>query len=329
MQPLLTIAIPTYNRAMLLEEALRTLLPQIAANPAEIELIISDNASNDPTQEVIKKCLQQQPAVNATLYLQANNTGYYGNFRKCKELSNGKYFWLLSDNEHIQEGVVNYILSAIRSDPEGAGAYYLSNNDHQAEGDLSAFSRKPVNMIKSLYAMSLISSVVLYNDKRYDQESFSGFRDNSFLGFIFLCNALRINNSIIKISGCIYTSQPCHVYFDIFRSWTKDIMGCVNYMMSSGLLDERSKTVFISGFLKDVVHDHIFNYLTYGILAGKKYGTKTELKELLSSYYGTNPYFIEHILPLFSYPQVMLRVYVFNRKVLRFCAKRVWSIFRS
>ena len=67
---LLTIAIPTYNRANILHIALGILLPQINNYSSEIELIISDNASNDNTQKVIKDLLSQYPTINSIIYTQ-------------------------------------------------------------------------------------------------------------------------------------------------------------------------------------------------------------------------------------------------------------------
>jgi abequosyltransferase len=47
-KPLLTIAIPTYNRAGYLKELLSILADQLKDEP-RVELIISDNASPDET----------------------------------------------------------------------------------------------------------------------------------------------------------------------------------------------------------------------------------------------------------------------------------------
>ena len=54
-RPLLSITIPTWNRAPILEIALSQLLPQLIEFKDSIELIISDNCSTDNTSEVINK----------------------------------------------------------------------------------------------------------------------------------------------------------------------------------------------------------------------------------------------------------------------------------
>ena len=54
MQKLLTIAIPTYNRAALLDKQLAWLATAIKGWESECEIIISDNCSTDNTPGVVK-----------------------------------------------------------------------------------------------------------------------------------------------------------------------------------------------------------------------------------------------------------------------------------
>ena len=112
-KPLLTIAVPTWNRASILDNALSALLPQIKHNKNKIEIIISDNASDDNTNEVIKRHCTVNNSLNIIHNIQSENTGYFGNFHKCRTLSKGTYFWLLSDNDFIAKGLVDYILDIL------------------------------------------------------------------------------------------------------------------------------------------------------------------------------------------------------------------------
>ena len=58
---LLSIGIPTFNRAELLHSALFSLAPQIKEFQGEVELIVSDNNSQDNTEEVVKWAQQFGP----------------------------------------------------------------------------------------------------------------------------------------------------------------------------------------------------------------------------------------------------------------------------
>jgi glycosyltransferase involved in cell wall biosynthesis len=58
-KPLLSICIPTYNRAELLDKCIASIVSQKEFDSEDVELVISDNASNDNTEEIVKKYQEQ------------------------------------------------------------------------------------------------------------------------------------------------------------------------------------------------------------------------------------------------------------------------------
>lgn len=52
-KPLLSICIPTYDRAELLRSALLSLAPQVKEMADEVEVIISDNCSTDSSKGAV------------------------------------------------------------------------------------------------------------------------------------------------------------------------------------------------------------------------------------------------------------------------------------
>jgi len=109
---ILSITIPTYNRAKLLLENLESLIPQIANNP-DLEVLIFDNCSTDNTEsivlELIKKC------TNIRYHKNTSNIGYVGNQINCIESANGKYIAFLCDDDIYIKGAVQKILSVVES----------------------------------------------------------------------------------------------------------------------------------------------------------------------------------------------------------------------
>jgi glycosyltransferase involved in cell wall biosynthesis len=106
-RPLLTIAIPTYNRANYLRGSLTTLFDQLIDEP-NVELIISDNASTDETPAVIEEFQKRGLALR---YLRNEvNIGLDGNFLQCYEQSAGKYLWLLGDDDVLLPEALGRIL---------------------------------------------------------------------------------------------------------------------------------------------------------------------------------------------------------------------------
>lgn len=93
-KPLVSIGMPLYNAERYLRLALDSLLAQTYAN---FELIISDNASTDTTQEI---CLEYAARDSRIRYFRNEvNIGAPGNFDRLLELSSGKYFmWSAHDD---------------------------------------------------------------------------------------------------------------------------------------------------------------------------------------------------------------------------------------
>jgi abequosyltransferase len=106
-RPLLTIAIPTYNRAGCLRELLSVLTDQLK-NETRVELIISDNASPDETPTVVKDFIAR--GLQVRYMRNAQNIGPDANFLQCFEQACGKYVWLFSDDDLIVPGGVSKIL---------------------------------------------------------------------------------------------------------------------------------------------------------------------------------------------------------------------------
>jgi glycosyltransferase involved in cell wall biosynthesis len=107
---LLTIAIPTYNRAPTIERLLAVLLEQTRGEE-RVELLVSDNASTDGTREVIKTYQNRGLAIR--YILNETNLGADRNILQCFEQANGQYVWIFSDDDLLLPGALERILSAL------------------------------------------------------------------------------------------------------------------------------------------------------------------------------------------------------------------------
>ena len=108
--PLLTIALPTYNRAQDLHALLTVLLPQVVQHP-EIDLFVSDNASADHTEEMVRGLVEGGARIR---YMrQEVNVGPDRNFLHCFEHARGRYFWICGDDDIICPGTIAKLLRQI------------------------------------------------------------------------------------------------------------------------------------------------------------------------------------------------------------------------
>ena len=93
-QPILSICIPTYNRADVLDLCLTSIV-QNKAFSEEIEVVISDNNSTDNTSSIALKYIEKYQ--NVFYNRNSQNIGAEKNFIKVLELANGKFKKLHND----------------------------------------------------------------------------------------------------------------------------------------------------------------------------------------------------------------------------------------
>jgi glycosyltransferase involved in cell wall biosynthesis len=115
MNKLLTIAIPTYNRAELLDKQLTWLSQAIKGFETECEILVSDNCSTDHTQSIISKW--QNILKNITFKSNKNpeNIGVMRNIFYCLSSATTKYIWTIGDDDPIQERAVTYVMDKIKN----------------------------------------------------------------------------------------------------------------------------------------------------------------------------------------------------------------------
>ncbi|SMG16801.1 glycosyltransferase family 2 protein [Fibrobacter sp. UWB13] len=132
-QPLLSICIPTWNRAKILSISLNSFCEQLASiDSSEIEIFVSDNASDDDTPQVVQSFIDQ--GLPITYNRNPENVGAAGNFIKCMQWASGKYIWLLGDDDLLKDGSISYILDLIRNGDYGLiHLSVLKNKDNLPE----------------------------------------------------------------------------------------------------------------------------------------------------------------------------------------------------
>lgn len=113
MNKLLTIAIPTYNRAELLDKQLTWLAQAIIGFESDCEIFVSDNCSTDNTQEVIKKW-QNLSHITLKSSRNSENIGVMRNIIHCLKSATTKYVWTIGDDDPIQDRAVAYVINKIK-----------------------------------------------------------------------------------------------------------------------------------------------------------------------------------------------------------------------
>lgn len=109
--PLVTIAIPTRNRATLVKECVTSALAQTYRN---IEVLVSDNASIDDTLATLASFDDPRLRVLAN----PENVGLVNNFNNCIRQAKGDYIVLLSDDNTLDTFFLEKCVKLVRAEPD-------------------------------------------------------------------------------------------------------------------------------------------------------------------------------------------------------------------
>lgn len=107
----LSICIPTYNRSSFVISQLHFLKNEIQPFKEFIDVIVSDNFSDDEHRDI----LINYQSINKFFDLKLNNTnlGSIGNIYYLLDNTNSEYVWFLSDDDILLAGIVKRIMNIL------------------------------------------------------------------------------------------------------------------------------------------------------------------------------------------------------------------------
>jgi glycosyltransferase involved in cell wall biosynthesis len=106
-----SIGLPIRNGAAVVDTAIRAVLTQ---DHGDLELVISDNASTDSTEEICRSYARDDPRVR--YYRQPNNIGATANFVQVMRLARGAFFRWIGDDDWLDPGYLSQCLERFAAD---------------------------------------------------------------------------------------------------------------------------------------------------------------------------------------------------------------------
>jgi glycosyltransferase involved in cell wall biosynthesis len=110
--PPLSIAMPTRNRPVLLERALRSVVRATAPVAEHIEVAVSDGSDDDATGDVVERVLVDRPAGYRYVWNRPA-LSLVENMNRAVEISTGQWVMQLDDDDYLLPGAGEAILGAI------------------------------------------------------------------------------------------------------------------------------------------------------------------------------------------------------------------------
>lgn len=296
----LTIAIPTYNRCALLYQTLESVIGQ---RSEEVEILVSDNASSDETEVMMRKYSKEK---NIRYYRNSENLGMDRNFLNCLQKARGEYVHLLSDDDILLPGAIKKILSLIDKEKPD----YINLNSFTYSTQIFKLSeRKPprirldddvITCDKKIYMgylgvyITYISATIIKRSNFLKIESPEKYFGTYFLHAHLVLDMLKDENSkvIITKEAFLAAKNNNSGGFNLYEVWIKQYK---NLLLNTAVKDGFDRTQMKNIYVKDVngfIRDSILKY------------SVTE-----------NEYEMEHKGILFRYtymyPQVWVKTYMY------------------
>jgi len=117
-KPKVSIGMPVYNREKFVGAAIESHLNQTFS---DFELILTDNASTDRSEEVCRAYAARDPRVK--YFRNPRNLGAAGNYRRCFELSSGQYFRWTPSDDLVSPNLLARAVEILDGDPSIFVAY--------------------------------------------------------------------------------------------------------------------------------------------------------------------------------------------------------------
>jgi abequosyltransferase len=162
----LTIGIPTYNGGKYIGIAIESVLNQLKKSPAlesKIEVLISDNASQDDVWSTIEKYVRLKPDI-IHYFRNDRNIGFDRNVDLVVRKAEGEFAWILSDDDFIADGAVERVLRLIEdiNDEDVSVIFVNYENSVQLKNNKDILcSNGNIFLQKTQFKSGLISSNIV------------------------------------------------------------------------------------------------------------------------------------------------------------------------
>jgi glycosyltransferase involved in cell wall biosynthesis len=221
--PLLSICIPTYNRASLLAKTLTHLR---SAFGDEAEIVVSDNCSTDRTQDVIAAHAPHFRRFRTVR--QTENRGSMPNFAAAISLATGEFLYTLSDDDEIYIDGIMAAIHIMQGDPNIVAVYGAYQEWSRETGEITP----PIRFVEKRMDAAQRDQLELLNRfsllwfpvcRRQVIQRFFTYDERSF-GFWELVGVLLKHGGVSIIPDVFYKHAHTHprMEYELTKGWYHD-----------------------------------------------------------------------------------------------------------
>ncbi len=299
MEILLTIAIPTYNRGDILKETLQSIISDPMFNKG-IEIVLSDNNSNDNTEEVGRYFNDNYENIKYFRFTESQPVEI--NAKNAMSLATGQYIKLSNDTIRFEEGGLEKIIDGIKRNSAKKNTLFFYQNTKEY-----SFEERTITTFDSFvqHASYWVTWNANYGMWKSDFDSIEDKQINvkkitevSFQCVRWLLDLVIKNNSTVIIFDNFYRTTDNLKNkggYDFFEVFVAKYLSIYDDFIKNGSLSiqqyELEKKILFCDFAvqwyyKIKVNTGITNY-TFSTIDAEK---------VFFKYYKTKPYFYKYMV---------------------------------
>lgn len=311
-QPLLSICIPTYNRADKLKQTLESIVSQPEfIDFDEFEIVISDNGSKDGTKEICEELKKKYG--NKILYSRNEKTIHSSeNFQKVLSLAHGDFLKLHNDTLLIQPNGLTVMLDVAKKYKSSKPLVFFSPS---VDKETSCKSLNEFVATASYYS-TWIGGFCLWKEQSEYFDMFVTRRDCRLAQTCILCDIVAKQEKAIILNSNIFSTQAVNNKgksdgYNIAEVFGYNYLNILKEYISKGCL---SKEVYEKE-KKNILLKHI-NYFYFDLDNQYTFSKTGYLKWLLPDY-KTKPYFWLAYIKIRSIEMKRLFNYIFSANSIK------------
>lgn len=201
-----------------------------------VEVLISDNASPDNTEEIVSGFKKQFPQIN---YIRnEENIGPDANFLQCYKRARGKFVLLLGDDDLIVENSLRSLLAFLEGAGKECSLVFLNHvlferefvslehcsNPFLEKTDSYITSDKIKFMEAAKHQLTYMSAFLLQRDAFESVSEPEKYSDTSFMHTCIVFEATKDENSVFGIFGQPFVAQDATVENTVFWKRPQEIL---------------------------------------------------------------------------------------------------------
>lgn len=279
---LISILIPTYNRDVFLDASLEVLVPQVLEYENLVEIIISDNASVDNTEEIVKK---YSSIITIKYNKNKENIGFAKNFEFLIRESSGQYIYLMGDDDIVSPNFFQIIIDLLHhndncsivhwnrltGDSECKNSFIVDNNFVETTwiGSATDF------IYKIRDKANFISSLLFHREcwdlgKAHVKEEYAGYEWFAQLYWGLL----------LRKRECVYYYFPLVIQRNPAKAWIKFWLQYFAGSMSNIFFDLDTEVYGLYEKWKEKLRIEVIHYLP-AVGRHRDYYKREEIKSLI------------------------------------------------